>query len=91
MAMSFMTELIFWQKKRLRIRQYSLLYFILIHGNDKHDRLLVQLIPNGLWEAPIWVRFCKCHVFEMFLICPSIVLENSEFYSRTAYSGVVNL
>ena len=30
-----------------------LLVFILIHGKDKHDRLLVQLVRNGLTEGRI--------------------------------------
>ena len=53
MAMSFVTKLNFWGRKRYRIRLDSFFYIvILIHGNDKHDRLLVQLVLNGLEEAP---------------------------------------
>ena len=57
MAMSFVTKLNFWGRKRYRIRLDSFFYIvILIHGNDKHDRLLVQLVLNRLEEAPVQVR-----------------------------------
>ena len=52
MAMSFMTKLNVWLRTGYRIISARfLLVFILIHGNDKQDRLLAQLVLNGLREA----------------------------------------
>ena len=69
-----------------------LLVFILIHGKDKHDRLLVQIVLNGLREPTVRVRSCKCHMF-LNCLCSSIFLKITEFtfpfYRRTAYNGVV--
>ena len=50
-AMSFVTKLNSWRRKHYKIRLDSVLY-LLIHGKDKHDRLLVQIVLNGLREAP---------------------------------------
>ena len=51
-AMSFVTKLNSWRKKHSKIRLDSFFVFISIHGKDKHDRLLVQIVLNGLREAP---------------------------------------
>ena len=61
MATSFVTKETLYNLTRF------LLVFILIHGNDKHDSFLVQLVLNGLTEAPVRVRPCECHVFELFV------------------------
>ena len=50
-ATSFVTKLNSWRRKHYKIRLDSVLY-LLIHGKDKHDRLLVQIVLNGLREAP---------------------------------------
>ena len=35
-----------------RLQEHQDIVFIWIHGKDKHDRLLVQIVLNGLTEAP---------------------------------------
>ena len=55
-------------KETLKNSTRFLLVFILIHSNDKQDRLLVEIVLNGLREAPVRVRSCKCHVFELFVL-----------------------
>ena len=43
-----------------------LLVLNLIHGNDKHNRLLVQLVLNGLRRHQYELD-PVCHVFELFV------------------------
>ena len=97
MAMSFMTKLNVWLRTGYRIISARfLLVFILIHGNDKQDRLLAQLVLNGLREATsqltstsliLWMPcFLTLCVWAYFWKIEEFAFP---FYSRTAYNGVV--
>ena len=93
-GLEFPDETQFLAKETLQNLARFLLAFILIRGRDKHDRLLVQFILNGLRKAPAY-RSSECHVFELFVfeyIC-SDFWKTAKFtlsrYSRTAQNGVV--
>ena len=64
MAMRFLTKLNFWRMKLYKIRLDSFLYFILIHGNEKHDRLPVQIVLNGL-------RYLERYQYELHRVLPT--------------------
>ena len=81
MAMSFVTKVNFWRRKRYRIWLDSFLYlsWFTATNADKHDRLLVLFVLNGIKETPVWQLDS---VNAMFLNClfSSIFLENSRVY-----------
>ena len=53
-----------WRMKLYKIRLDSFLYFILIHGNEKHDRLPVQIVLNGL-------RYLERYQYELHRVLPT--------------------
>ena len=87
-TMSFVSKLKLWQRKRCRIRLDSFLY--LFHGDNKHDRLLVQLFRNGLrcqYELdPVNANFKTVCVRAYFWNMTEFTFP---FKSQSAYSGVV--
>ena len=87
-TMSLVSKLKFWQRKRYRIRLDSFLY--LFHGNNKHDRLLVQLFRNGLRRQyeldPVNAIFKTVCVRAYFWNMTEFTFP---FNSQSAYNGVV--
>ena len=63
MAMSFVTKLNYTGKGNVIEFGYISSRFNLDSQQDKHDCLLIQLVPNGLREAPVSVNV----VFELFV------------------------
>ena len=87
-TMSLVSKLKFWQRKRYRIRLDSFLY--LFHGNNKHDRLLVQLFRKGLRRQyeldPVNAIFKTVCVWAYFWNMTEFTFP---FNSQSAYNGVV--
>ena len=81
MAMSFVTKVNFWPRKRYRIWLDSFLYlsWFTATNADKHNRLLVLLVLNGIKETPVW-RLDPVNTMFLNCLCSSIFLENSRVY-----------
>ena len=81
MAMSLVTKLNFWRRKRYRIWLDSVLYLAWFTATnaDKHDRLLVLFVLNGIKETPVW-RLHPVNTMFLNFLCSSIFLENSRVY-----------
>ena len=81
MAMSFVTKVNFWRRKRYRIWLDSFLYssWFTATNADKHDRLLVLLVLNGIKETPVW-RLDPVNTMFLNCLCSSIFLENYRVY-----------
>ena len=81
MAMSFVTKVNFWRRKRYRIWLDSLLYssWFTATNADKHNRLLLLLVLNGIKETPVW-RLYPVNTMFLNCLCSSIFLENNRVY-----------
>ena len=77
----FRDEVNFWGRKRYRIWLDSFLYlsWFTATNADKHDRLLVLLVLNGIKETPVW-RLDPVNTMFLNCLCSSIILENSRVY-----------
>ena len=87
MAMSFVTKVNFWRRKRYRIWLDSFLYlsWFTATNADKHNRLLVLLVLNGIKETPVW-RLDPVNTMFLNCLCSSIFLENSRVYFAFLYT-----
>ena len=99
MALSFVTELNLWRRKRFRIRLDSILYLSWFTATINTTVCWSSWFSTDLdghqYELdPVNTMSLVC-VFELFALCSSIFSENEEFtfpfYSRTTYNGVVYL
>ena len=81
MAMSFVTKVNFWRRKRYRIWLDSFLYssWFTATNADKHNRFLVLLVLNGIKETQVW-RLDPVNTMFLNCLCSSIFLENSRVY-----------
>ena len=77
----FRDEVNFWRRKRYRIWLDSFLYlsWFTATNADKHNRLLVLLVLNGIKETPVW-RLDSVNAMFLNCLCSSIFLENSRVY-----------